>query len=165
MSVWLSTQNVIDLEKDSNFIKNYNYVFARNYNFNYIGLNMKPDGVKHKKIFDDINVRWATSYLIPTDDIINIVYSGKAEQWNAAIPPFKDGYNHDLPLVKYNFEKAKQLLAEAGWTDTDGDNILDKVIDGKKKSCKLNLYSAWEENLLSKWQKWWQVNYEKQGMK
>ncbi|MBP9189302.1 MAG: hypothetical protein KBF51_07155 [Chitinophagales bacterium] len=137
VSVWLSTQNVIDLEKDSNFIKNYNYVFARNYNFNYIGLNMKPDGVKHKKIFDDINVRWATSYLIPTDDIINIVYSGKAEQWNAAIPPFKDGYNHDLPLVKYNFEKAKQLLAEAGWTDTDGDNILDKVIDGKKEKLQI----------------------------
>lgn len=133
VSVWLSTQNLLDLEQDSNFRANYNYSYTSNFNFNYIGLNTKPDGTKHKKFFDDVNVRWATSYLIPIDDIINIVYFGKAEQWNAAIPPFKSGYNHDLPLVKYNPEKAKQLLADAGWADTDGDNILDKMIDGKKE--------------------------------
>lgn len=139
VSVWLSTQNLLDLERDSNFTKNYNYRYTRSYNFNYIGLNMKPDGVKRKKIFDDVRVRQAASYLIPIDDIIQIVYSGKAEQWNSAIPPFKAGYNHNLPLIKYDFQKAKQLLTEAGWTDTDGDNILDKVIDGKRQKLQVEL--------------------------
>ncbi|MFN3939375.1 MAG: ABC transporter substrate-binding protein, partial [Chitinophagales bacterium] len=139
VSTWLSTQNLIELEQDSNFRQNYHYRYTRNFNFNYIGLNMKPDGVKRKKIFDDVNVRWATSYLIPIDDILQVVYSAKAEQWNAAIPPFKEGYNHDLPLIKYDPVKAKQLLTDAGWIDSNGDNILDKTIDGKNEKLKVEL--------------------------
>ena len=37
-----------------------------------------------------------------------------------------------MPDIEYNIEKAKELLKEAGWADADGDNIMDKKIDGKQ---------------------------------
>jgi len=40
--------------------------------------------------------------------------------------------NKDLIPVPFNIDSAKKLLDEAGWKDTDGDNIRDKMIDGKK---------------------------------
>jgi peptide/nickel transport system substrate-binding protein len=36
-------------------------------------------------------------------------------------------------------EAAKKMLDESGWTDSDGDNIRDKVIDGVKTKMEFNL--------------------------
>ena len=33
--------------------------------------------------------------------------------------------------------QAKELLKQAGWADTDNDQILDKVIDGEKYNSSL----------------------------
>ena len=33
----------------------------------------------------------------------------------------------------------KELLTEAGWVDTDGDNIRDKIIDGVKTPFRFKL--------------------------
>lgn len=40
----------------------------------------------------------------------------------------------EVPKFKYNVKKAKKMLKEAGWEDTDGDGILDK--DGKNSSLR-----------------------------
>nr|WP_279385304.1 ABC transporter substrate-binding protein [Methanosarcina barkeri] len=48
-------------------------------------------------------------------------------------------YNSDQPKYDYNPDKARALLEEAGWTDTDGDGILDK--NGEKLSYVLSLGS------------------------
>jgi ABC-type transport system substrate-binding protein len=38
----------------------------------------------------------------------------------------------DLTPAKPDLALAAELLADGGWADTDGDDILDKVLDGKK---------------------------------
>jgi peptide/nickel transport system substrate-binding protein len=45
---------------------------------------------------------------------------------------FRPEYDKTLFSHPYDPKKALQLLGEAGWKDTDGDGILDKVIDGQK---------------------------------
>jgi len=37
-----------------------------------------------------------------------------------------------LPAYEYDLDKARKLLDEAGWKDSDGDGIRDKVIKGEK---------------------------------
>ena len=51
---------------------------------------------------------------------------------NGEISHLKKTYNDTLKLIPLDIKKAKQLLNEAGWVDTDGDNIRDKIVDGEK---------------------------------
>ena len=37
-------------------------------------------------------------------------------------------------------EEAKKLLTEAGWKDSDGDGVVDKMINGEKKNLEINLF-------------------------
>ena len=71
-------------------------------------------------------MRKAISYAIDKQEIIDIVLLGLGE---VATGPYKPGtwqYNSDVVRYEYDPEKAKELLSEAGWEDTDGDGIIDK---------------------------------------
>lgn len=87
-------------------------------------------------IFADKKVRWALSYAIDRQAIIDKIIYGMGTPVSSPVFIKSKYYNTDLPEIKYNPEKAKELLTEAGWKDTDGDGILDKVIDGKKTDFK-----------------------------
>ena len=151
---------LLGLQKDSAFSKNYNSRFMNTYNFTYVGMNMKPDGIKHKKIFNDVNVRKAMPYLIPYESINKIANKGVYERVIGPVSPLKAEYNTDLKQIETNIEEGVKMLAAAGWKDTDGDQVLDKVIDGKKTDMKftftyMTTSPAWEtsakliaENLL-----------------
>jgi len=136
-SVWLSTATAKDLMAEPDFNKNYNIQFTDNYSYNYIGLNMKPDGVTRKKFFDDIKVRRAIAYLVPVDELIQTITLTHAKRQVSPISPLKAEFNTDLTAIPFDIIKAGTLLDEAGWKDTDGDNIRDKVIDGVKTQLQI----------------------------
>ncbi|MBK7036311.1 MAG: hypothetical protein IPI31_05400 [Bacteroidetes bacterium] len=131
-TTWLPTASVLELMQEPDFNKNYNIQFTDNFSFNYIGMNLKPDGTTHKKYFTDAKVRRAMAYLVPVEEIIRVVSYGYAKRQNGTISPLKKEYNNDLPLIPFDVEAAKKLLDEAGWKDTDGNNIRDKEVDGEK---------------------------------
>lgn len=59
----------------------------------------------------------------------------------APIPPSMDyGFDELTDPNAYNPERAKQLLAEAGWNDSNGDGVLDK--DGKDLSLDFVVYNS-----------------------
>ncbi|MBN1556057.1 MAG: hypothetical protein JXA11_15045 [Phycisphaerae bacterium] len=86
----------------------------------YIGWNMK------KPMFRDVRVRRALAHAVDTNRIIRYVYYGWARPSTGPIPDVYWFSNKDIKPIPFDPERAKALLAEAGWADTDGDGILDK---------------------------------------
>ncbi|WP_428928962.1 ABC transporter substrate-binding protein [Marinibacterium sp. SX1] len=70
--------------------------------------------------FDNIKLRQAIAYAMPYERIINVGYSGQATQWKAPIPETYPGYNPYEPGYAHDPEKAKELLAEAGYPGGEG---------------------------------------------
>jgi peptide/nickel transport system substrate-binding protein len=135
----LGTKPLLDLQSDPNFMQNYHSRFTDTYNYSYIAMNMKPDGIQHKKFFTDKKVRRAMAMLVPLDDINTIVSRGMTKRMVGPVSPLKEEYNTELELIAYDLEGAKKLLDEAGWIDTDGNGIRDKVIDGRKVQFEFGL--------------------------
>lgn len=92
------------------------------------------------KPLDDIRIRKAIRYAIDVDAICNNVYNGTAIRTDTPMPYGTWMYAADDTVYEYNPEKAKALLAEAGWSHLDGDTILDKYENDKNTQLTLNLY-------------------------
>jgi len=91
-----------------------------NFVYTYLGFNLT------RKPFDDARVRRAIAYAIDRQEIVDGVQMGLGE---AIASPYKPGtfwVNNNLKPRSYLPEKAKLLLAYAGWADSDGDGFLDK---------------------------------------
>lgn len=85
---------------------------------------------------DDPKVRQALAMAVDVKGIVDNILEGAAVPPKGYLAPAVFGFK-DMELDKrfpYNPAKAKALLAEAGWKDTDKDGILDK--DGKKLTIK-----------------------------
>lgn len=97
----------------------------------YLGWNEK------NPLFADKKVRLAMSYLVDRKTLIEKIYFGNAVPIQSHIYYKQTKYlNADLPEIPYDPEKAKQLLSESGWIDSDRDGVLDKIINGKRMDFK-----------------------------
>jgi len=88
--------------------------------YTYLGFNLK------RKPFDDIRIREAIAYAINRQEILDGVQLGLGETIASPYKPGTFWVNQKLKPRPYNPDKATDLLAEAGWRDSDGDGILDK---------------------------------------
>ena len=70
-----------------------------------------------RKPLDDKRVRQALSYALPYDDMIELGTNGYAVQSRGPTPESLYPYDPDLFQYTYDVDKAKQLLAEAGYPD------------------------------------------------
>ncbi len=86
-------------------------VEAPGMNVGYLALNVD------KKPFDNKLVRQAINYAINKQDIIDGVYGAMGTPAKNPLPPGVWSYNDDIEDYPYDPEKAKALLAEAGYAD------------------------------------------------
>ena len=80
----------------------------------------------------DKKVRQALAHAMDVDAFIENVYYGFGQRTTGYPFPAYDYYNKDLPIIRYNPDKAKALLKEAGWEDTNGNGVVDKVLNGER---------------------------------
>ncbi len=102
-----------------NFVR-YKYL---SFSYNYLGYNLQDWKFKDKK------VRQAITTAINRQGIVDGVLLGLGCVVYTPYKPDTFWYNPNVEKFPYDPEKAKQMLAEAGWKDTEGDGILRK--DGK----------------------------------
>jgi len=77
----------------------------------YLAMNVE------KKPFDNLKVRQAVNHAINKNRLFKTVFYGYGGVAKQTIPPSWWGHNADVPQTEYNPEKAKKLLAEAGYSD------------------------------------------------
>ena len=97
--------------------KKYRYL---SFGYVYLGYNLR------KPVFADRRVRQAIAYAVNKQEIIDGIMLGLAKE---ATGPYKPGtwaYNSRVKTYPYDPQKARALLAEAGWQDANGDGILEK---------------------------------------
>lgn len=101
--------------------------------YRYIGYNLD------RSLFQDRDFRWALAHAIPVEAIIEEVFQGLAERTTGPFLPGASAYDDSLEPIAHDLDKARQILEETGWDDTDGDGVLDKVMDGQRVPARFEL--------------------------
>lgn len=91
----------------------------------FIAINCQDD------ILKDPAVRQALAYSIDRQAICDKILRGHAEPVDSMVAPSVKGHSESRGFT-YDPEKARSILKEAGWIDTDKDGVREK--DGKKLS-------------------------------
>ena len=106
--------------KTEEFRKSFNKYRYLSFGYTYLGFRLSHP------LFSDRRVRQAFAYAINKKEIIDGVLFGLGQE---ATGPYKPGtwaHNPDVKRYPYDPERAKALLAEAGWKDADGKGVLEK---------------------------------------
>lgn len=115
------------------FRKNFEKVTYFSPSFTYVGWN------NSHLIFGDQRVRNAMTHFVDRKQIIDTVLFGLGQVVDSPVYRFRPEYDETLYSHPFDPKKGLELLAEAGWSDHDGDGILDKTIHGEKTDFRFEL--------------------------
>ncbi len=126
-------EKFVELQADERVVKNFHLKAYDGFAYRYIGINMKSPALT------DVRVRKALAHLVDKDYITEDLSNGLATPVNGPVSPLKKHYNENIVTTAFDVNKAASLLEEAGWKDTDGDNVLDKMINGQRVKMTLKM--------------------------
>ncbi|MDR2862103.1 MAG: peptide-binding protein [Syntrophobacterales bacterium] len=105
------------------FKKNFNKYQYLSFSYTFLGYNLK------NPLFQDKRVRQALAHAVDKNAIISGVLLGLGQPATGPLKPGTWAYNPHVKTYPHDLEKARLLLAEAGWTHKNRDGLLEK--DGK----------------------------------
>jgi ABC-type transport system substrate-binding protein len=92
----------------------------------YIGWNLD------KPLFADKRVRTALALAFDRPRLLESVFHSLGELTSGPFSQDSDCYDRGVAPLPFDLARARALLDEAGWTDSDGDGVRDKQINGQK---------------------------------
>ena len=108
-------------QTDTAFFKtNYRKFRLTSFGYTYLGYNLNLAKFKDKR------VRKALNYAVDKNEIIETVFLGLGRVCSGPFLPKSWAFNPQVKPAPYNPQKARQLLKEVGWSDTNQDGWLDK---------------------------------------
>ena len=87
----------------------------------------------------DKRVRRALAHSIDVQEIIDNVYNGYGQRLSTPVLPSFSYHDDELAPYAFDLERARALLAEAGWEDSNDNGIVDDVIDGERRELRLDV--------------------------
>jgi len=105
-------EEIPDLEKNPDI----KLIKQEGLNVGYLAMN-----IEKVKAFKDVRVRRAINHAINKEAIVKAIYAGFGKPAWSPIPPTMWSYNPDITKYKYDPQKAKALLKEAGYENLEFD--------------------------------------------
>ncbi len=111
-----------DLSKDNEFDIKFRSLMYWNpgAGYRFIGWNQATP------FFEDRRVRLAMTHIINREEFISHIVKGHGKLITGPFYVFGQQNDPNIKPWPYDPQKAKKLLDEAGWTDSDGDGVRDK---------------------------------------
>jgi len=91
-----------------------------------------------KGLLSDRLVRIALSHVCDTESIVKNALNNHGSTLTGPFMPGTEMYNNKVTPIPFDVGIAKDILRTIGWSDSDQDGILDKIVDGKKTNLSLN---------------------------
>ncbi|MFQ5704207.1 MAG: ABC transporter substrate-binding protein [Gemmatimonadales bacterium] len=90
-------------------------------------------------VLNDPRMRRALAMLVDQKTIVGEIYQNMDRPATSIFPPSSWAHTDDVRQPQYDPERARRILGQMGWHDSDNDGFLDK--NGKKLTVRLGTHS------------------------
>lgn len=130
----VTSEAFFELKKSEIYGDKFDFLTVDLMRFYYIAINnSKPE-------LADPDVRRALAKLNDVPKLIEILESGLGSQTVGIFNEKKPYYNTSLKPIELDIEGAKKIFQDEGWSDSNSDGSIDKVINGQRVEMDLDMY-------------------------
>lgn len=133
MTSTLDADQYLALKENKTLSKTFDFIEYEGMRMAYLGLNNRDPELQ------DTRVRQAIAHSIDVNAIIEAEELGIGRQASVIFHPSRR-YYPDAPARTLDINKAKQLLDDAGWKDSNDNGTRDQVINGRSEELILDFY-------------------------
>lgn len=135
----ISSNSFFDLKSNEIYADKFQFITEELMKFYYLAINnSKPE-------LSDPAIRRALAKLNDVPKLIEILENGLGKQTVGIFNEKKPYYNSTLEPIALDIEGAKKIFQDKGWSDTNNDGSVDKILNGKHVEMDLDIHITGSE--------------------